>query len=289
MAAADYAPPQPREVKSVSTLTGAVEFFERLQAEPGTQSVFRGHADANWKVIPSIFRDDMDVFRHESSIIRELIALYPNEFDADRTMFDRLVRMQHFGLRTRLMDVSRDPLVGLYFAVEEGPLDDVDGGVIVLSVPHDRKKFYDSDAVSCIANLSSLSDTEKNTIENTKANTIVELHKIHAVDRLYQFIRAEKPEFMPRIKREDLFKPYYVTPKMANKRIIAQKGSFVIFGLRRTKSPEFKRGIRGTMLRIPAGAKPDIRVSLRKLGYDDSTLFPDIERSARQIMRNYAS
>jgi hypothetical protein len=273
----------------VSDITEAIQFFDGLEPEPDADYVFRGHADESWQVIPSIFRDDMGVLQHESSIIRELISLYPNEFEADRTMFDRLVRMQHFGLRTRLMDVTRDPLVGLYFAVEEGPNDPSDGAVVLLSVPHDRKKFYDSDAVSCLANLANLSDDEKNVIEDTRAKTITELHKIHAVDRLYQFIRAEKPEFMPRIKREDLFKPYYAIPKMANKRIIAQNGAFLIFGLKRTKSPKFKRGIYGSMVRIPSAAKPKIRMSLRRLGYDDSTLFPDIERSARQIMRNYAT
>jgi hypothetical protein len=113
------------------------------------------------------------------------------------------------------------------------------------------------------------------------------LHRLNPVDRLYQFIRSEKPEFRPRIRREDLFKPYFVVPKMNNKRIIAQNGAFIIFGLNRTKGPAYRTGIHGRMAVIPASSKQRLRESLRRLGYDDSTLFPDIERSARQIMKNY--
>ena len=287
MAASDYAPGQPIEVAVVEDIVSAVQFFDKLAPDSGTSYVFRGHADAAWQVVPSIFRDDMNVLEYESRVIRDLIALYPAEFEIDKTMFDRLVRMQHFGLRTRLMDVSRDPLVGLYFAVEEGGGDSVDGAVVLLQIPTERHKYYDSDSVSCISNLSNLNDEEKTIIENTKATSIADLHKLHPIDRLYQFIRAEKPEFMPRIRREDLFKPYYVIPKMSNKRIVAQNGAFIVFGLKRSKAPSYKKGISGRMLRVPAAAKPAIRASLRKLGYDDSTLFPDIERSARQIMRNY--
>ncbi len=36
-------------------------------------------------------------------------------------MFDRLVRMQHFGLPTRLLDVSLNPLIALCVATDPGP------------------------------------------------------------------------------------------------------------------------------------------------------------------------
>src|SRR5688500_10012869 len=120
MPARDYAPYPPTDLAVVDSIGSAVDFFDNLTPPTGPTISFRGHADADWLLVPSIFRDDMSVLDYESRVIRDLISLYPSEFEPDRTMFDRLVRMQHFGLRTRLMDLTRDPLVALYFAVEEG-------------------------------------------------------------------------------------------------------------------------------------------------------------------------
>ena len=288
MSASEYATPAPAEVATIEDLKTAVEFFDGLRAYLNDTLLFRGHTDITWPIVPSIFRQQKPVIAHESDIIRELISLYPNEFTGDATMFDRLVRMQHFGLPTRLMDQTRDPLVALYFAVEEGDNNTSDGSVIITNVPPDRRKYFDSDSVSCLANLSNLSEQERVTIENTTATTISDLHRIQAVDRLFQFIRVEKPHFMPRIRKEDLFKPYYVVPKMNNARIIAQSGAFIIFGLSWKKGPKYKRGITAECIRIPARSKRGIRDSLERLGYDDSSLFPEIERASRQVVKRFA-
>ncbi|WP_188063774.1 FRG domain-containing protein [Sphingobium sp. KCTC 72723] len=288
MAASEYAAPRPNIVAEINSINDAIEYFDKLKSRKYPLNVFRGHANIDWDVVPSIFRDDMNVLEHESKVIRDLIASYPSEFDQDKSMFDHLVRMQHFGLRTCLMDVSRNPLAALYFAVEDGECNSDDGSVLVSEVPEERIKYYDSDSISCISNLANLSNEEKTTIENTSARTIKELHQLNSIDRLYQFIRSEKPEFRPRIKKEDLFKPYFVYPKMNNKRIVAQSGAFIIFGLNRSKGPDYKKGITVQMAAIPSRSKSKIRDSLKRLGYDDSTLFPDIERSAKQIMKNYA-
>lgn len=223
-------------------------------------------------------------------MVRELLSLHPHEFLTDTSMFDRLVRMQHFGLPTRLLDVTINPLVALFFATDPIPeKPHVDGCVIVFDGPKTRQKYFDSDAVSCIANLANLSADERRTIEKSTATTIAEFNKINAVDRLYQFIRAEKPHFRKAIQKTDLFRPYYVVPKMSNKRMIAQTGSFIIYGLDPKRGPRYDRDISAKKIRVPWNTKGQIRDELSRLGFDDSTLFPEIDRAAKQIVRKFSA
>ncbi|HYN46035.1 MAG TPA: FRG domain-containing protein, partial [Allosphingosinicella sp.] len=196
------------EVRDVSS---GVRLFTDWARSPDRFLAFRGQANLNWEVLPQVLRPDLGVAAHEDELVRELISLHPAEFPTDTSMFDKLVRMQHFALPTRLLDVTVNPLVALYFATDEDPRDTgADGAIIVFDGPNTRRKYFDSDTVSCIANLSNLSIEERDLIEKTKATTIPEFNRLHAVDRLLQFIRVEKPYLKERIVRTDLFKPNYV-------------------------------------------------------------------------------
>ena len=155
--------------------------------------------------------------------------------------------MQHFGLPTRLLDVSRNAMVALYFATDPGPrgAQITDGLVTAYSTPHQLEKYYDSDSVSCIANLVNMTAEEKTLISRLNESspealsterTIEIFNKDETVKRLLQFIRAEKPYFQAIINPVDLFVPYYVHPKMSNRRILAQAGAFIIHGLEPPKT-----------------------------------------------------
>lgn len=270
-------------------LPEAVERFSAWPREDDRFVVFRGQANWTWDISPTIARPKSALRQYESEIIREIISVHPDDFLSDQTMFDRLVRMQHYGVPTRLIDVSVNPLVALYFATgDAGDDSSADGKVVIFDGPVSRRKYFDSDTVSGIANLANLTHSERRAIQASSAKRAVDFNKTNAVDRLLQFIRAEKPHFRPKLNKLDLTRPCYVIPKMSNRRLIAQAGSFIIQGLDRD-SAEYERDINTFHLRIPNEKKGPLRASLERLGISGHTLFPEIEHTARQMVRRFES
>ena len=113
---------QQDEDKSTPIVVNSVsEFIEKIlqvKKETGTETFYRGHADKDWVLLPSIFRTP-DGIANEHLLFREIVAHEPQSFLECKSALDYLVQMQHYGLPTRLLDVSTNPLVALYFACEE--------------------------------------------------------------------------------------------------------------------------------------------------------------------------
>jgi hypothetical protein len=206
-------------------------------------------------------------------------------------MFDRLVRMQHFDLPTRLLDVTINPLVALYFASDEYEVDGKrqDGKVQAFFLPQARQRYFDSDRVSGMANLANLTADEKREIAAAYDLDQDEFNQQPVVQRLLSFVRIEKPHFEPKIDPDHLLRPVFVKPKMSNRRIIAQSGAFLIYGARRLTSREVDEDLRVYRVIVPAGKKAEIRDQLERLGIHASSLFPEIDKAAGFILKRYAN
>lgn len=262
-----------------------------------TLASYRGHGSVDYELRPSIFRGK-SIKQNEHILLRELIAAHPEDFSGDTSALEILVRMQHYSLPTRLLDVSLNPLVALYFACESVKKRisitkggrrttrtvEMDGHVIVLRVSKRQVKYFDSDTVSCVANLARLSYAYK-----SKLNTSLDIDSFNGITptkRLLHFIRQEKNGFLPEINPEDLDSIFLVKPKQNNKRIIAQAGAFFAFGLDEEITDDNDNGIELERIIISGDAKGDIRLELDKLGINEKTMFPDIERAARYLTGN---
>jgi len=179
---------------------------------------YRGHSNKKrYKLEPSLFRKDEDgnyLYKdNEHILFRELLVSNSADFQSDVYTLDSLVRMQHYSLPTRLLDITSNPLIALYFACKSSP--DEDGEVIVFSMKRKDVKYFDSDVASCIANLARLPQSEKSKIkfdENVFNNQ-------PPIKRLLHFIREEKSFFEPSIIPDDLRKIICVKGKQSNDRV----------------------------------------------------------------------
>lgn len=265
--------------QTIASLEGFVRKIRQITAADDEVLLYRGHSDrVNFKLVPSVLRETK--YRDaEHLILRELVASHPNEFAQDETTLERLARVQHYSLPTRLLDVTWNPLAGLYFAAKDDK--GKPGEVIVFRVKRNLVKYYDSDTASCIANLAHLSSGEKTAINFTLP--VAEFNQQQPVDRLVQFIRAEKAHFRPEIDPNHLQTAIVVKPKLNNRRILAQSGAFLLIGLNVDLEATPPTGIAVERIHINGNKKQVICDELDRMAINDSSMFPEIEKAAIYI------
>lgn len=247
---------------------------------------FRGHSDKSYELTPYLYRDKA-WFSNEDKMVREIIMRCPDEFSQMTSSFEKLVKMQHYNLPTRLLDLTGNPLVALYFACAEEPEKPADGEVIIFKIPKDEIKFFDSDTVSILSNIAwAKNDFEFNVNSSSKSFHSPQNH--HAI-KLMHDIKQEKPYFQERIEPRDISRVLCVRPKMDNQRLIRQDGVFLLFGIEKTKyqPASIPSGWRWypdkARIIIKNSSKKTLLKQLKNLGVSRANLFPEIDMVAQFI------
>lgn len=280
----DEVQPPPRDKKILGIADSVGSFLGLLYgapAKPATETFFRGHGDARYELTPSLLRKwdtgDWKFLPSEDRLCKELLIAHHDEFQGDQYCFDRLVRMQHYGLPTRLLDVSSNPLVALFFACSGRPEElAIDGEVIVFDLCSDTVKYYDSDTVSCLSNLSNLSYALKNEID--LGLDFEAFNETNVAEKLLHHIKSEKGYFERRIVPDDLGSIICVKAKRTNTRIKSQSGAFLLFGHEATLPDAGHKGIE--ISRVTIRNKAHILDQLDRININATTVYPSIEQTA---------
>jgi hypothetical protein len=286
LAKEDLPPPVNPEIRvnSVEDFIGHVlglDFGERIV-------FYRGHSNrTKYRLEPSIFRKtptgDFINLHAEDRMYRELLVSNSADFQGDVYTLDRLVRMQHYSLPTRLLDITSNPLIALYFACKSHLK--VEGEVIVFAMDRKEVRYFDSDTASCIANLTRLSQPSKDAIDYS-SKAVTTFNRQSSVKQLLHFIKEEKPFFEGRIKPDDLRSVICVKGKHTNSRIAFQSGAFLLFGHDATLDEDGTPEI--SVHRIAVDNKDVVLKQLDQLNINESTVFPYIENSAKYIADKFS-
>lgn len=301
------------------------EIFER-KPDCNAQVFFRGEKCCDWNLEPNLFRKDeletrnREIRCREAEMLERLELMEPGAFAENPASIDRLVMARQHGLPTRLLDVSRDPLVALYFATEEskGCKRCVGNGKVHAFVVRDSRtiKSANSDTVSMLAAFAMLRPCEQQqllllcekklkscrdaTFSCTDSEKFV-------VKRLNHFIAREKPYFDVRFKAIDFFRVVIVEPRRTFERLRAQSGAVMLSAkLERFESPEVSKEVERVKKLTPTKTicpqnpelwtpykhftisvrcKDTIREQLLRLNVNEYTIMTGLDAAATEVER----
>lgn len=261
---------------------------DHLCDNPNCVTFFRGvnFCISREENVPSIFRKKYEsCFLNEDLIFKDVLANRPEYFLKCKSTFDRLEVMQHYGLPTRLLDVTKNYLVALYFACNGG---DGDGKVFIYSLDKTCLKYREDEIVSVLSNFSLM-----------PADFCINIYgKGYRNSFYYRNLLSKVQEEKPIVKEiaKEYFTDYVVCvmPEWNNARIKAQEGAFLLFGMsggvkynRASFCEKINPHITCSEISVSKDDKKQLLLELAEVGINEENLFPELEHCRAKIERQY--
>lgn len=274
------------EINFCSTLHDVTQV---LPSEEDSQEkmFYRGHTNPNYFLEPSVMRTP-SFLQSEDKMYQEILIDCPNDFEKASTHLDKLVKMQHYGLPTRLLDITRNPLVALYFACNDRK--STYGELILISAPQDSVMYSQNDLVALLSSLAALPIEDKNSLLTDIAGLIWDRSRVvNAYNHLKQELCMEKPNLVDHMAKTDVLKSVIVQASKNNRRIIRQNGAFILCGLSRSRInlSQYRYEKRGKKIIILLSNKKKILNELDLFSINRAELFPEIDCVAEYLRDKY--
>ena len=280
------------ELYIVNTLNQYISLLDKV-ADNKEKLFFRGHSNVSYQLIPSVFRKK-EWIENEKLMYQELQINCANDFSHIEGHLATLAEMQHYGLPTRLLDVTQNPLVALYFACEGA--DSNSGEVIVFGIHREEIKYPQSDTVAILASLPLFTYEEQMEFYKNSIRYYGDVKDFNNdIERLVQEVRMERPGFVGKIQQDDIRKCIVVIPAKNNRRLEKQEGAFIICGLLDEKYGNEKkntidemrvRSKDGKKLVCIVNDKKRLLKQLNSLGINKSKIYPEIDDVEDYIKNN---
>lgn len=287
-------------ISSLYDYLNVIEAFEKEHKTDkqniGNQFFYRGISDNSWNLEPSLSFNNL--VSYESKMVQEFIQLRPDEFLNVKNDFDLLSKMQHYGLPTRLLDFSINPLVALFFACCDSTYHDKDGRIFMAL----QRTMLPSLRPYVEAPCSTYDDLE----DELHKNDEFKFAYFGVIYEDYENLYFLKPNYITeREKRQEavflIFSNYLYDT--SGDLITFEKGYNWLFGLTKDELCVDILGISHSIMPINNASfiknfiridilkehKPDILRQLELLGIKESFLFPELEYASKMLTEKYKS